>query len=456
MKDDQSNPFRFVGRAGLGKPDATLAHAMCWFEGRFYLGTTTPKCNGPEDRARIMTHDPETGEWEVLFESPLLESTEECRARVAARSGEMGKRMAPPEAIAREFGVRSMAVFQGKGDPKPCLYAGVMSVWGGLVLRSEDGRTFEPVTEHGIDNDTYLSFRGLTPFEGKLFTSPAGTTSRDYADLNYVPNSLVYVSADPAGKEWQLASTEGFGDETNSAVFSLCAAHGWLYAGTANEKTGFQLYRTKAEGKAPYQWEKVLDRGAWRYHFNLSTSAMAEFGGDLYVGSGISGLGYDREFDIGPCAGELMRVHEDGTWHLIFGEPRITPDGLKIPLSGYGPGMNDPYNSVVWAMAEHEGRLYFGTHIWEPFDYAINGGGESLRGGYQLWSSADGEEWRKEIDEGFGSVTSTGLRTLQSTPNGLYVGTCVHTKLIAFQAKRHSGIQDINHPSCGFDVLLGH
>ena len=53
-------------------------------------------------------------------------------------------------------------------------------------------------------------------------------------------------------------------------------------------------------------------------------------------------------------------------------------------------------------------------------------------------------------------MTSTGLRTLKSTEAGLYVGTCVHTKLLQMQARMNSGLKDIGHPSEGFDVLLGH
>ena len=448
--------FDFVGEAGLGHPVSTMAHSMAWFNGFLYLGTTTPKASGTEDRGRILRHHPDTGTWEVMFESPILVPDAAIQARAVARGGAVAKKTPPPTALAREFGIRSMAVFQGASDLAPCLYAGTMSVWGGQVLRSEDGKTFVPVTEHGITDSTVLSCRGLTPFKGRLFTSPAGTVSDTFNDLNLAPTAMIYVSDDPAKGIWTPACEEGFGDPTNRSVFSLTTAHGYVYAGTASPKRGFQLWRTAAEGPAPYQWERVLTDGAWRFNHNLSTAAMTEFNGDLYVGSGVPGLGYDRENDVGPAAGELIRLRADGSWDLIFGEPRFTPDGLKIPLSGRGPGLDDPYNSVIWAMSVHDGALYFGTHQWEPFDYAMHGKGAPLQGGYQLWASQDGESWEKLIDAGHGRITSTGLRTLQSTPQGLYVGTCVHTKLLQFQARVHSGLKDIGEISAGFDVLLGH
>jgi hypothetical protein len=266
---------------------------------------------------------------------------------------------------------------------------------------------------------------------------------------------MIYVSEDPASGVWVPACEEGFGDPTNRSVFSLTTAHGHLYAGTASPTRGFQLWRTNAQGPAPYRWERVLTDGAWRFNHNLSTAAMSEFNGDLYVGSGIPGLGYDRDNDVGPAAGELIRVRPDGSWDLIFGEPRFTPDGFKVPFSARGPGLDDPYNSVIWSMCVHEGALYIGTHQWEPFDWAMHGKGEALRGGYQLWASSDGEDWTRMIDAGAGRVTATGLRSMQSTPMGLFVGTCVHTKLLQFQARMRSGLTDIGEESSGFDILLG-
>ena len=46
-------PFEFIGRAGIGHPVSTLAHAMEYFEGQLFLGTTTPKSNNQDDRARL-------------------------------------------------------------------------------------------------------------------------------------------------------------------------------------------------------------------------------------------------------------------------------------------------------------------------------------------------------------------------------------------------------------------
>ena len=456
----QAEQFRTVASGGLGHAGSTLAHAMAWFRGRLYVGTSAPSTRGPEDRARIFAYDPDTETWETVFESPVLPLDDRLQARAAGLSYAAGGGRRRDEAtsthMGRDFGVRSMTVFQGRSDPEPCLYCGTLSIWGGQILRSADGLTFEPVTEAGIDDDRQMSFRGLTALGGRLFTAPAGTITEEHIDRNLAPRAIVYVTEDPASGVWTPASAPGFGDpEGNTGVFAMTTAHGHVYAGTGSPLHGFQLWRTAAEGPAPYTWEQVLVNGAWRFNHNMTAAQMAEFNGDLYLGSGIPGFGYDRENDVGPCAAELIRVHPDKSWDLLVGEPRFTPDGLKVPLSAMGPGFNNAFNSVVWSFGVHDGILYVGTHNWEPNHWAMNGKGAPIRGGYQLWASRDGEAWTRVLDDGNGKVTSIGIRTLCSTPAGLFVGTTNHAKLIASQARMRSRI-DLPEDELieGFDVLV--
>jgi hypothetical protein len=451
--------FEVVAQGGLGHPGSTFAHSMAWFRGRLYVGTSAPSARDEEERARIVARDPATGEWETVFESPVLplDASAQARARGMTQTAGGGQRRQEDTAtrMGREYGLRSMCVFQGKSDSAPCLYVGTMSIWGGLILRSEDGRTFEPVTAPGIDDDTQMSFRGLTALNGLLFTAPAGTVTEERMDRNLAPRAVVYVTDDPVAGQWREACLPAFGDPMNVGVFALATAHGQVYAGTGSPQHGFQLWRTKAEGEAPYEWERVLTHGAWRFNHNLSVAELIEFDGDVYVGSGIAGFGYDRENDVGPCAAEILRVHPDGSWDLLVGEPRFTPDGLKVPLSAMGPGFDDAYNSVIWNFEVHDGVLYAGTHQWEPYHWAMHGKGAPIRGGYQLWATTDGEEWVRVLTDGHGKTTSIGIRTLCSTPDGLYVGTTNYSKLISRLARGLSGVDmsgmDLTE---GFEVLL--
>lgn len=448
--------FKVIAEAGLGHSGSTLAHSMAWFKDRLYLGTSAPTTRGPEDRARILAYDPATETWETVFRSPILSLDSKLQARAAglsyAAGGGRRRNQATAEQMGRDYGVRSMVVFQGKSDPGPCLYCGTLSLWGGLILRSEDGVTFEPVTDPGIEDDTVLSFRGLCVLDGKLYTAPAGTITESHIDRNLAPQAIVYASDDPVSGAWARVSEPAFGDPLNTGIFALASAHGHVYAGTGSHKRGFQLWRTDGAGDTP-KWEQILTHGAYRYNLNLTVAQMVEFKGDLYVGSGITGFGYDRENDVGPSAAELIRVRPDGSWDLIAGTLRLTPDGLKVPLSGMGEGFSNPYNSVVWSFGIHDDTLYLGMHSWEPNAWAMAGQGDGIRGGYQLWASADGENWTLVLDEGNGIPSSIGIRSICSTPAGLFIGTTNHSKLLARQAKMHGGFE-IPETAEGFEVLL--
>ena len=444
---------------GFGNPGSTLAHSMTEFQGFVYVGTSSPSTKSPDDRARILRFDPAASEWTTVWESPVFKMDERIKARSTwlSTGGGGGRRRQEAEAekMGRDFGLRSMAVFQGKSDKSPCLYVGTMSIWGGTILRSEDGINFDTVAAPGLGDDTVMSFRALTILGDQIFVAPVGTITEERIDRNLAPSALIYVTDDPASGNWKEANLPDFDDAANEGVFSMTAAHGYVYAGTGSPTRGFQLWRTDAAGEVPFTWERVLTDGGYRFNHSLSTGAMTEFNGDLYVGSGIPGFGVDQDNDVGPSAAELIRVRADKTWDLIMGEPRFSPDGLKIPHSAMGPGFDNPYNSVIRAMTTHKGTLYAGTHNWEPNAWAMARGSAAIKGGYELWASEDGDSWTKVMDQGGGNSMGCGVRTLLSTQNGLFIGTLNHTKLIKFQAKLRGNANIVGDEPTGFDVWRG-
>ena len=118
---------------------------------------------------------------------------------------------------------------------------------------------------------------------------------------------------------------------------------------------------------------------------------------------------------------------------------RATPDGVKIPLSGYRAGLNNLFNGYFWRMASHDGWIYLGTFDWSvmmryaertnwppPFRRMTDKIGlETLiehQGGADLYRSRDGENWIPVTTQGFDNPYNYGIRTIQSTPHGLAVG----------------------------------
>jgi SAM-dependent methyltransferase len=166
---------------------------------------------------------------------------------------------------------------------------------------------------------------------------------------------------------------------------------------------------------------------------------MFPFKDALYIGSGIRRGGFDREFEIGPAAGEVIRINADDSWDLIVGTPRLTPDGAKSPLSGLGPGFNNPFSGYIWSMAEYDGHLFVGTYDSSVFLSFVDLervppkkrrllerlGIDNIvaqEGGFDLWSSADGVDWRPVSVNGFGNPYNYGVRNMVGNQHGLFVG----------------------------------
>lgn len=415
---------------------------MTWFENHLYVGTTranlvllnfikwndtglaiwpvevpyknhSPEFEYRQARAEIWRYDPRTEEWERLYQAPIVINQETGRE------------------MSREVGYRGMVVFRGASDTKPTLYVSNYARRGGgglIILRSEDGKTFEATPKIPVEASTV---RLLVPFKGRLFTAPTGKP----ANPNMSGVTLIFETRDPAKGLWEPANESGFGDPNNLTVFEMRGFAGYLYAGTANV-SGYQIWRTRAEGKPPYQWELVLDNGAGRGKLNQIATSMMVFRNSLYIGSGIQGGGFDQVNMVGPAGGEVIRINRDGSWDLIMGDAR---DGRK-PLSGLSAGFGNICNGYIWRMGIHQGWLYVGTMEWSIFvRYASYEkipekaarmldkiGLETVvenQGGVEIWRTRDGELWMPVTLQGFGNCYNFGIRNIVSTPHGVFIGT---------------------------------
>lgn len=437
--------FTCIASGGFGDSQNNRAHAMVWFQGKLYVGITRHRELGGDGRAnfediqrrpppqpgvgqrshyldqpaQIWRYDPKNNQWQKVFVPPMVNSPD-------------------GDEIPRDVGYRKMVVFQRPHDPAPALYVSTVSIIGSLILRSEDGERFVPVSTSGLSGLKAWSYRTLLPFNGRLYTSPVGRMSGELIERNTTESPMVFENVDPVVAPWHPVSEAGFGDPTNSCIYEMVSFNGFLYGGTFNPYRGFQIWKMRAQGSPPYQWKQVITDGAFRGNANEAAASMCVFSNALYVGTGIQGLGYDKEYNAGPAEAELIRIYPDDSWDLIVGESRHTFDGVKIPLSGLGPGFNNRYNSVIWQMAEHDGWLYAGTHNWcsylaffkpsfsigkaRHWGRAIDGLLEK-EGGFDLWRSRTGINWEPVTRVGFGNPNNYGLRTMVSAPVGLFIGT---------------------------------
>lgn len=477
--------FRAIARNGINDPLNSYPHSMTWFNDRLIVGTTRsnlclfkvskiskkldrwpvecPEYVYEQDmRARVLQWDagadvpgqPGSG-WTETFASPLID--------------------AKGEVLPREIGYRAMCVFQGKNDAKPHLYAATYTPargQGARILRSGDGASFDVVPMPAAFGENVTTLRLIVPFKGKLYTSPTGTSG---GNVNAMGNATIFATDDPMGGEWEAVNPPSFGDSRNLGIFEMIAAGDWLYAGTGNPD-GFQIWRTRAEGPAPYKWDRVLQKGGWRGALNQGVASFCYHNGVVYAGSGIQHGGIDRANRIGPAGPELIRIYENGEWDLVMGRERDTPEGMKVPLSGFAPGFNSMFNGYLWRMESHDGWLYAGTFDWttmlryseaqewpKPFQKLLERYGVDevikLRGGADLYRSRDGENWLPVTTQGMGNPYNYGVRTLQSTPHGLAVGFVnpfgPKVGLDNVGGPGANGFGYVDNPDGGLEIWLG-
>lgn len=439
--------FVRIGRNGIGDKLNAYPHSMAWFRDKLFLGTTRsnlcmlktstitrnvdiwpvdcPENQYTQDmRAQILTYDPQhkgTGEnagWKRIARAPWI--------------------YPKGEKLPKELGYRGMCVFQGKNDTTDHLYIATYAPlrgYGTRVLRTADGKEFEDIKLPDAFDRTILTLRLIVPFKGWLFTSPTGSGR---ANPNTAGHALVFATQDPMAGDWHLVNPPGFGDPANVGIFEMHACGDYLYAGTAN-MFGYQIWRTRAEGPPPFNWEPVVRHGAYRGRLNQGVASFVVHDGLLYAGSGIQHGGIDVANGVGPAGPELIRIHPDGTWDLIVGNSRATPDGYKVALSGYRPGFDSVFNGYFWRMASHDGWIYLGTFDWSrmmryadtskwpgPFRRMVERVGlervVEMQAGADLYRSRDGENWLPVTTNGFDNSYNHGIRTMQSTPFGLAVG----------------------------------
>lgn len=465
--------FKLIAYGGFGDGHNSYAHSMVWWAGRLYvstirgafslmrkrqagnLGLDVWPVEGPVDPfeldlcAEIWAYDPKLDLWERAFKSPMIEGT--------------GGGLIP-----REVSYRAMTTHSEGRGLKPVLYACTWSPARGpgpIVLRSDDGRRFESTCEPGLVGLQVTTIRSLVSFKGRLYTTPAGSRG---GNQNISGHVVIYESREPQAGQWEPVCDFAFGDLSNKSIHELCAWGDWLYAGTLNH-SGFQLWRSRCEGEPPYEWEQVLTNGAWRGKENQGVLSMCAFKNALYVGTGIQGGGIDKLNNIGPAPAELIRVNEDLSWDLIVGDPRDTPDGFKSPLSGRQAGFDTFFNGYFWRMCEHEGWLYIGTFEWSGWlgyvkhsrwpgafanimAYVTPKVMHENSTGFDMFRSYDGENWVPVTNNGMGNPHNMGLRTLESTPHGLFCGTANPwgPNLMPLDGDRY-----VFNPRGGCEVFLG-
>ena len=432
-----SHSVRQVNEPGFGDKYNSTSWSMKWWNGKLYVGTArafrcienylvnlafpsvkypprsplfgcTPFVHDLPLQAEIWCFTPETEEWDRVYQSP-------CDVEVRGYSGKY---------TAQDIGFRYMTVFQEK-DGKEALYvSGVSSrpINHGAppprILRSEDGMNFMPIPQ---DPGTVLgdikaaSFRSILVRDGRFFAT-AG---------RFFGSGTLFESTNPAGGNNHFEQITPDGME----IFEIAFFNGHLYLGLLDFKKGYSVVKMDISKRKPYPITPVVTQGGYRKWWKSNAViSMKVFKEGLYVGC--------------DCPPELIRINPDDSWDLIVGMPRQTPEGKKYPLSGLEDGFNNWLNIHMQCMEVYNGSLYVGTansgQYWIPFPVI----GKLLRPyiGFALCSTSDGEQFNIITRNGLGNMFNNGIRTLQETPIGLFLGTMnyYHGTHILFSEKEQS------------------
>lgn len=409
-------PLGFMGRYTARQGPASTP-------GKGGFGSARPDTAArEEDGAQIARFQPSTGQWQLVYSSPLT----------IGRDGRVR---------ARDRSIRAARVHQAPSDPAPALYVAAGSLERQVVfLRSADAESFEECRApgFGLGDVDVPSARSIVSLGHRLYSTPLGKNfDRGMFDDNLTDYPIVFEADDPLHGPWRPASQRGFGDPDNVSVNELAAMGDHLYAATINRR-GFQVWRTRPDGRPPYRWTRIVADGAGRGPASSVPSAVCVFRDALYVGGTLQRQGQGGRDRFGPFPAELIRIWPDGHWDLVAGTTRFTPHGLKRPVSGLPGGLGDRYTHVFWRMAVYEGWLYVGTAGWRWMPTYLRGRTDlsavqmrrlahetaSARGGeFALWRTRDGEHWDAVTTTGFpgGNPHNYGIRELVGTPVGLFV-----------------------------------
>ncbi|MBT8419499.1 MAG: hypothetical protein KJO08_01415 [Gammaproteobacteria bacterium] len=366
--------------SGIRQADHDADFAVVSYLGGIYLAEITHEHDQSVDSRRVFAYSLEQERWITVYTGQL--------------TGEWDRTLSTP-------GVRSeIRIITASETGPDVMLIRFTSCLGVELLRSEDGKHFTvesgepsentPEKIIGSDQDSlvgrvntevnhYFVFRQLLVHRDHLFGVPAEGTE-------IAPNLLLHCPYGRGEAAWVQACLPGFGQQDNRAVSTLISFGGVLYAAAANAARGFEIWRQKdTDASDPNtsdpreMWEPVLIRGAYGYAHNTEVLSMVVHKDALYI---VAEADFSRQATAaryGEDPGfEVIRLHRSGRWELLIGTLRTSPQGLQVPLSGLGPGLDRLDKMMPLSFAANDQALFLAT--WN-------------KAGFQLWMSEDGEEW---------------------------------------------------------------
>jgi hypothetical protein len=373
----------------------------------------TPDAADLSTQAEIWRWSPITNIWQRVYQSPATIDNPGPGGGAPPRTG----KKLPYEAAFRGFAAYTEA------DGTQSLYAVSVNmgiIWDSTkippprILRTTNGNDWTPLPQTPGTflgdlpfNSDHSSYRSPAAYNGKLFVLSGPIFGQ---------GSLI-ASANPSlgDNSWFLAAP------ANILFYEIQEFNGWLYLGSFNPGSGYAVYKTRAEGTPPYQLIEVIPGGAYLTNNpSQSVVSMDVHYGRLYVGTA--------------SATEIIRINPDDTWDLVIGQPRFdtSRNEWKYPISNLDAGFGHTLNDHAWYMTDPYNYLYVGTYnssTGSRTDPAVgplllhNMGGHLYRTPNSWYFSAVTTNGFSNPADPHGGIFDYGIRTMASTPYGVFLGT---------------------------------
>jgi hypothetical protein len=248
-------------------------------------------------------------------------------------------------------------------------YVGTDNENGGEIWRS-NGTTWEQVVSGGFGSANNYGVIAFAVFSNTIY---AATSANDGV-------LQVYRSASGDAGSWTAVVSDGFGGNGVPQDVTMDVYSGYLYLGLRRGGTGMAEFWRTNDGTT---WTPVFTNGLAAN--NSYVSAMANFGGTLYIGL--------RNMTTG---GEVWRTTDGTTFTRVF-------DG----------GLGDSNNGRPYGLEVFSGRLYL------VFSNLVTGA--------EVWRTPDGTNWQQVGDAGWGDSNNDyadyfdkGATVIN---NSLFIGT---------------------------------
>lgn len=314
------------------------------------------------------------------------------------------------ERLGIELGFTAYANFEQQDAPM--LAIALVSLHESLLLLTLDGQDFQTLPNPPVGSDLRHPLGTLTGFGDRLVGAALGALEPHQESA---PDNEGLVSSVNGLERWSSMSPRPLGRPGSRIIQCLAEHDGQLLAAIANPIRGCEIHVAQADTPAALgrslQWRCVIDQGAHRYIENSCVSALCSHRGAVYVASGGLGPGFNQGQQPVLAPPELIRLDLDADaagWELISGQPRFSPEKLRVPSLALGPGLGHP------EMAVH-------SHLLSTAEGLIVSANQQ-RGAnstFALWRLPDDDQAAQPITEnGFG-LSGHWLSCLEPTPLGL-------------------------------------